>query len=101
MPYNWSRRWLVRTALKKRLEARISAEQKGLLVEAARLRGQSLSDFVIGSAQEAARKTVQDYQVVTLSRRDQDVFIQALLEAPAPNRALRKAAERHREGTAG
>ena len=91
----------MRTALKKRLEARISAEQKGLLVEAARLRGQSLSDFVVGSAQDAARQTIQDYHVITLSRRDQHVFVQALLEPPAPNEALRKAAERYREETAG
>ena len=88
------------TALRERLEARISPEQKELLVEAARLRGQTLSDFVVGSAQEAARQTIQEYQVMTLSRRDRNVFVQALLEAPAPNAALRKAAERYREETA-
>ena len=89
------------TALRERLEARISPEQKELLVEAARLRGQSLSDFVVGSAQEVARQTIQEYHVIALSRRDRDVFVQALLDAPTPNAALRKAAERYREETAG
>lgn len=88
---------LVRAPLRERLEARVSSEQKRLLVKAARLRGQSLSDFVVGSAQEAARQTIEDYRVITLTRRDQEAFVQALLNAPTPNATLRKAAKRYRE----
>lgn len=87
---------MVRPAAKERLEARISPEQKRLLQEAASLRGQSLTDFVVSSVQEAARRTVEEWQVISLSRRDRDLFVRTLLEAPAPNRNLRAAAERFR-----
>ena len=38
----------------ERLEARISAEQKGLLQRAADLQGRTLTDFVVQSAHDAA-----------------------------------------------
>jgi hypothetical protein len=47
-------------AIRERLEARISREQKQLLHEAAQLRGQSLTAFVVSSAQEAARRTLEE-----------------------------------------
>lgn len=63
------------TRAKERLEARISREQKQLLQEAASLRGQSLTDFVISSAQDAARRTIEEWQVFSLSRRDREAFV--------------------------
>jgi hypothetical protein len=49
-----------------RLEARISAEEKELLKRAADLQGCSLTEFVVRSAQEAARKAVKEYQMMAL-----------------------------------
>jgi len=88
------------TTLKERLEARISREQKRLLTEAAGLRGQSLSEFVVQSAQEAARRTIEEYRIMALSQRDRDAFVKALLKPPAPSSALKKAAERYRRQAA-
>ena len=88
------------TTLKERLEARISREQKRLLTEAAGLRGQSLSEFVVQSAQDAARRTIEEHRIMALSQRDRDAFVKALLKPPAPSSALKKAAERYRRQTA-
>lgn len=82
-------------ALEERLEARITTEHKELLREAARLRGVSLTDFVVNSAHEAAVRTLEQMHVLELGRRDQRAFLKALRKAEAPNERLRAAAKRH------
>jgi uncharacterized protein (DUF1778 family) len=88
------------TAQAERLEARITAEQKDLLREAATLRGVTLTDFVVASAYEAAVRTIRERQVIELGREDQSVFVSALLNPDEPNEKLRAAARRHRFGHA-
>jgi uncharacterized protein (DUF1778 family) len=78
-----------------RLEARVSRENKALFQRAATLQGCSLTEFVVQSAVEVATRTVLDHEVIDLSRRDRIAFVEALLNAPAPNTRLQKAAERH------
>jgi uncharacterized protein (DUF1778 family) len=80
-----------------RLEARIPASQKRLLERAASLRGTSLTDFVISSAQEAATKTIKDFEILTLCDEAREVFVNALLNPPEPNERLRAAAARYRK----
>ena len=80
-----------------RLEARITPEQKHLFLKAATLTGRSLSDFVIASAYEAAARTVREHDAMTLTARDREVFVAALLKAPAPGPRLRKAARRYKK----
>lgn len=80
----------------ERLEARLTSVQKRLLQKAADLAGRSLTDFVISSAQEAARKTIHDHRVITLSLRDQEIFAKALLNPPPPSTALRTAWKRYK-----
>lgn len=80
-----------------RLEARITAEQKELFQRAALLSGRSLTDFVVSSVQEAAARTVRDYEAMTLSAKDREVFVSALLAAPEPSERLLKAARRYKE----
>ena len=79
-----------------RLEARIPGELKALLVRAASLQGRSLTDFVIASASDAARRTIRESEVLEWSERDQVAFAEALLNPPAPNPALASAARRNR-----
>jgi uncharacterized protein (DUF1778 family) len=79
-----------------RLEARIPGDLKATLVRAASLRGQSLSDFVVASAADAARRIIRESEVVEFSERDQVAFAEALLEPPEANPALREAARRYR-----
>ncbi len=80
-----------------RLEARISKPQKVLFERAATLRGQTLTDFVIESLREAAVKTVEEHNFIRLTIEDQRRFVEALMSPPAPNTALKKAAQRYRK----
>ncbi|MBZ5617679.1 MAG: DUF1778 domain-containing protein [Acidobacteriia bacterium] len=82
-----------------RLEARLTDEQKALFQHAADLTGRSLTDFVVSSAQEVAARTVREHEVLTLSGRDRQVFVAALLRPNPPNKRLRQAARRYRSIT--
>lgn len=83
----------IRTA---RVEARLSPEALAIVKRAAEIQGRSLSDFVVSAAQEAARRTVEDSQVLRLAVEDQQALAAALLNPPEPNDALRRAAAAHR-----
>jgi uncharacterized protein (DUF1778 family) len=80
-----------------RLEARVSSEIKALFQEAAAIQGRSVTDFVVASAVEAAARTVRDRDLLNLSKRDRTAFVEALLNPPAPNERLRRAAERYQQ----
>lgn len=82
-------------AVMERLEARIPREQKMLFQHAAELRGVTLTDFVIDALQEAAIKTVEVHTVIRLAVEEQKTFLDALLNPPQPNQALRQAAARY------
>ncbi|HEX4810853.1 MAG TPA: DUF1778 domain-containing protein [Bryobacteraceae bacterium] len=82
-------------ARNERLEARVSRETKKLCQRAANIQGCTLTDFVVNSAVEAAKRIVKGNEFVELTQRDRVAFVEALLNAPAPNARLRKAAERH------
>lgn len=79
----------------ERLEARITPDQKDLFKRAASLRGVTLTDFVVSSVHEAAVRTLEAIHVIELGRRDQQVFVDALLNPEPPNENLTKAARRH------
>ena len=80
----------------ERLEARVTPELKALLVRAAELQGSSLSDFMTKHLREAANCTIREHGRLVLDAKEREVFITALLNPPAPNENLRKAAERYR-----
>lgn len=88
------------TATKKeRLEARLTPEQKMHIERAAQIRGASISDFVVLSADEAAIRTIREQEVLTLNERAREVFVNALLNPPAPGARLRAAAKRYKQRT--
>jgi uncharacterized protein (DUF1778 family) len=80
----------------ERLEARISKDQKELFQRAAELEGRTLTDFVISSVLDAAKRTIQEHETMTLSTRDRQVFVEALLNPPPPSDKLRAAAQRYK-----
>jgi len=84
----------------ERLEARLSPDTKALFQEAAAIQGRSLTDFVVSSALEAARRTVRQNEWIELSRRDRMAFVEALLNPPTPNDRLQNAMRRHHEAIA-
>jgi uncharacterized protein (DUF1778 family) len=82
-----------------RLEARISPEALAIVKRAAEIQGRSVSDFVVAAAQEAAKRAIEDTTRILLSIEDQRRVMDALLNPPEPNAALKKAAEAHRRLT--
>lgn len=82
----------------ERLEARIPCRQKALLRRAADLKGQSLSEFVVSAATEAARQVVRELDLLELTARDQLAFAQALLEPSEATDRLKTAASEYRRG---
>src|ERR1035441_4140622 len=79
-----------------RLEARISPDLKRRLEYAASLRGATLTEFVVQSAQEAATRTIRENEVLTLSERARVAFAELLLNPPRPNRKAIAAAKRYK-----
>jgi len=86
-------------ARSERLETRLSAEQKALIEHAAALEGRTLTDFVLASAQDAARRTIEEHARLELSVRDSRAFVQAILAPKPANERLRETVRRYREST--
>jgi len=82
-----------------RLEARIQSRQKAMLQRAASIRGQSLTDFVVASATDAARRVIRESEILELSERDQRGFAEALLNPPDASDRLKRAAREYLEQT--
>jgi uncharacterized protein (DUF1778 family) len=79
------------TTRSERIEARIMPDALAVVRHAAELQGRSLSEFVVAAAEEAARKTIEDTQVIRLSVEDQQRFVDLLLNPPPPAPALQRA----------
>ena len=60
---------------------------------AADIRGQTLTEFVVSAAQEAATRAVVDQEVIELSMRDSEAFAKGMIEPPPIRASLRAAAE--------
>ena len=82
-----------------RLEARVSVAQKTMLQRAAALSGRTLSEFVVASAQEAAKKLIDQNSTIRLSREEQIAFVAALLKPGKPVARLHRAAVAYRQQT--
>jgi uncharacterized protein (DUF1778 family) len=86
------------TALRtERTEARLLPEQKKRIERAARLKGLSLSDFIVQHADEAAIRTIQLHASWTLEDRSRDAFVQALLNPPDPSARMKAALKRYKQ----
>ena len=81
----------------ERVEARLNPQQKRRIEYAAGLRGTSISDFIVSSADRAAVQTIQQHEVWTLTERDRQVFVEVLLHPPAPSGRMKAAARRYRK----
>ena len=81
----------------ERLEARVAPNQKRLIERAAALRGTTVTEFVLLSAQEAAARTINEFEVLNLRDEAREVFVKAVLNPAPPNEAARGAAKRYRQ----
>lgn len=82
---------------RRRFNARLLDEQKALIERAAAITGQSVSKFIMSSAEHAAEQTIREHDMISLSARDSQTVMEALLHPAAANDALLRALERHRE----
>jgi uncharacterized protein (DUF1778 family) len=81
----------------ERLEARVTPEQKKLIARAAALRGFSVTEFVVASAQQAASEAIKDFELLRLHEDAREVFVNAILNPPSPSQAARAAAKRYQD----
>jgi uncharacterized protein (DUF1778 family) len=103
-PYNAGSEVAMVLALKKpqkqirkieRVEARLNPEQKRRIEYAASLKGSSISDFLVSSAVDAAVRAIEQHEVWTLTGRDRESFVKALLRPRAPSPRMKAAARRY------
>src|SRR5436305_7994518 len=85
-----------RSRKQERLEARVTPDQKRLIERAAELRGTSVTAFVVDSAQEAATRTISEFEMLKLQDEARELFVNVVLNPPEPNEAARDAARRYK-----
>lgn len=73
----------------ERLETRVTTEQKALIAHAAALEGRSITDFVLASVHDAAKRAIAEHERIQLSVRDSRAFVEALLTPREPSRRMR------------
>ena len=83
----------------ERLEARVTADQKRLIEQAAALEGRTVTDFVLSSLHEAARRSIEAHQRLELSLRDSQAFVASLIDPQPVNDRLRETVRRYRQVT--
>jgi len=84
-----------------RFDARLTFSQKALFEEAARIKGfKSLSEFVIYTTQEAATMIIERHNAILISEKDKEIFFDAMLNPPKPNKALVKAVKNYHKKVA-
>ena len=74
-----------------RIVLRASQEERHRLLEASAFNGMSLSAFLRQAALEKADETLKNRDIITLSDRDRDIFLDALENPPSMNKHLRQA----------
>lgn len=80
----------------ERFEFRLTPAQKAILTRAAELDDATVSQFVVRAAVRVAKRKLLEEQPLLLSERDRAALVNALLDPPAPNEALRAAYRRYR-----
>jgi uncharacterized protein (DUF1778 family) len=64
------------------LQAQITPDALAVVKRAAEIQGRGVSGFVVAAAQQAARKTIEETQVVRLSLEDKIAFAEAISTPP-------------------
>ncbi len=80
-----------------RFDARLNEDQKMLIQRAAELEGRTMTDFVLQSAEASARRAIQERSLLTLSARETERFVNAILNPPEPGPGLRAAAQHYKK----
>ena len=79
------------TVLKNaRMELKTTQSLKQMLTKAATLSGVDLTAFVLSSAEEKARNVIEHHDSLSLSRNEQERFLDVLSQPPKPPATLKK-----------
>lgn len=82
---------------KARFDTKLSKEQKSYFERAASIGGfRTLTEFVISSAQEKAQKIIAKNETFLASKRDKEIFFNAMMHPPKPNAKLKAATKRYK-----
>jgi uncharacterized protein (DUF1778 family) len=88
----------MRNATKTRFDIRLAKDQKEFFEYAANLGGfRTLTEFVIYSGQQQANQIVEKHNSILASKKDQEIFFDALIRPQPANTRLKKAAARYKE----
>ncbi len=83
-----------------RFDARLPKEQKEFFEYAAALSGfKTLTEFILYSVREKAKSIIEEHDRILASKKDQEIFFNAILNPPTPNENLKKAAANYIEKT--
>lgn len=69
-----------------RLEVRVTEDYKKNIETAAYLRGQNMTEYVLDVLAEASHKTIREHQILELTKKDINSFVDALLNPSAPTK---------------
>tara|TARA_B100001059_G_C17587674_1_gene453031 strand:+ start:349 stop:636 length:288 start_codon:yes stop_codon:yes gene_type:complete len=76
-----------------RFDTRLPKEQKVFFERAARLGGyRNLTDFVVITVQEKAKEIISERERIIASKKDSEIFFDAISNPKSPNEDLMKAA---------
>lgn len=81
----------------ERIYLRLNESAKDKIERAAALRGTTVTEFVISTAVSKADQVIEEQERIVLYDRDRDAFLNAVLNPPAPNKALTTAMSRYRK----
>ncbi len=72
-----------------RIEIRTNPEIKQIIEKAARIKGKTISEYILGQSLSSARKDIEQMESITVSNKDRDMFYSLLTNSPFPNNALK------------
>lgn len=85
------------SALKKqRIDLRLNEDDKHMIEEAAAMTNQSISQFMVSTASERAAEVIDQHRRLLLNE-SLGTVMDAIINPPAPNDRLKRAANRLRE----
>lgn len=81
-----------------RIDIRISKENKELIKYAAEISGfKTVSEFIVSLAKNEAKRIIEEETKLLKSMEDKVLFVETLLNAPAPNKALKSALDSYND----
>jgi uncharacterized protein (DUF1778 family) len=86
----------MKTTDKARFDTRLPKEHKELFEYAAQLGGyRNLTDYIIHVLMEKSNMIIEKHHAILASKRDQEVFFDAITKDVEPNKSLKSAASKY------